>query len=111
LNNAVDDVISARDMHISTHILSRNLRLVVLLLLLASQGIVNAHELGSSHALDTDTCSVCVVGHGLGAAITAQPGVPQLQVVQASGPSHSISNVHNSHKSYYFTRAPPQALR
>jgi hypothetical protein len=100
-----------RDMHTSTPILSRNLRLVLLLLLLAAQGIVNAHELGSSHALDTDTCSVCVVGHGLGAAINAQPDVPQLQVVQASVPSHSLSNVRSSHKNYYFTRAPPQALR
>ena len=103
-------VIHRSVMSTSPHILGRSLRLVLLLLLLAAQGFVTAHELDSGHTLDSHACSVCVVGHGLGAAITAQPDVPQLQVVQASVPSHSIRNVRSSHKSYYFTRAPPQSL-
>ena len=111
LNLAAYPAIHGRDMTISPHILGRNLRLVLLLLLLAAQGVVNAHELGSSHALDTHPCSICLVGHGLGAAISAHPGVPQLQAGQAVVLPHSISHIRSSHKSYYFTRAPPQTLR
>jgi len=98
-------------MYISPNILSRNLRLILLLLLLAAQGIVTAHELDSGHTLEADACSVCVVGHGLGSAISAHPDVPQLQIVQASVTSHLISNVRSSHTSHYLTRAPPHTLR
>ena len=111
LNIAAQAAIHGRDMRISPNILGRNLRLVLLLLVLAAQGIANAHELGSSHALDSHPCSICLVGHGLGAAVNAHPDVPQLQVGQALVPTHSIANVRSSHRSYYFTRAPPQSLR
>ena len=110
LNVAAYTVIHSSVMYTSPHILGRTSRLVLLLLLLAAQGFVTAHELDSGHTLDSHACSACVVGHGLGAAITAQPDVPQFQVVQTSVPSHSISNVRSSHKSYYLSRAPPQAL-
>jgi hypothetical protein len=111
LNIAARAAIHGLDMRISPNILGRKLRLVLLLLVLAAQGIANAHELGSSHALDSHPCSVCLVGHGLGAAVNAHPDVPQLQVDQALVTSRSIDNVRSSHNSYYSTRAPPQSLR
>ena len=111
MNIAAWGAIHRRDMYIPSHILGRKLRLVLLLLVLAAQGIANAHELGSSHTLDSHPCSICLGGHGLGAAINAHPDVPQLQVGQALVPSHSITNVRSSHSSYYFTRAPPHSLR
>lgn len=111
LNIAARAAIHARDMCISPNILGRHLRLVLLLLVLAAQSIANAHELDSSHPLDSHPCSVCLVGHGLGAAVNAHPDVAHLSVEQALMTSHSIANVRSSHHRYYFTRAPPQSLR
>ena len=97
-------------MNLSSYILGRHLRLALLLLLLASQGIVNAHELGSSHSLDSHHCSTCLIGHGLGGAVNVHPDVPQVQVAQAPVSIHSIADVLAPRSHYYSTRAPPGSL-
>ncbi len=97
-------------MNVSSCIPGRYLRLALLLLLLASQGIVNAHELGPNHSLDSHHCSICLIGHGLGSVVNAHPDVPQAQVAQAPACIHSITDVLAPRGQYYSTRAPPGSL-
>jgi hypothetical protein len=97
-------------MTISSCIVGRNLRLVLLLLLLASQGIANAHEQSVGHSLDSHLCSVCLIGHGLGAAIGANPDVPHIPTARAPNLIQPVAAVLISHNNYYLTRAPPTSL-
>lgn len=94
-------------MNLSAFQLSRSLRLALLLLMLASQGIVNAHALGDQHLLETDTCSTCVIGHGLGAAIGASHDAPPVQVRHASAPQQATVCARVARTTCHFARAPP----
>ena len=94
-------------MNLSTFQLSRSLRLALLLLMLASQGIANAHALGDQHLLESDTCATCVIGHGLGAALGASHEAPPVQVWRASQPLQSTINVRVARTTSHFARAPP----
>lgn len=97
-------------MNLSSCVLGRHLRLALLLLLLAAQGIVNAHELGSSHSLDSHHCSICLTGHGLGSAVNVHPDLPDLRAGQAAVSSHVVADVPAPRSHYYFSRAPPGSL-
>jgi hypothetical protein len=94
-------------MNLSAFQLSRSLRLALLLLMLASQGIVNAHALGDQHLLETDSCSTCVIGHGLGAAIGVSHEAPPVQVWRASQPLQPTIGVRFARTYSHFARAPP----
>jgi hypothetical protein len=97
-------------MKLSSCTLSRYLRLSLLLLMLAAQGVVNAHELGDSHALQSDPCTTCLVGHGLGAAVSVNFEAPQVQIGHLVIPTYSIPDVSVSRTQTHFARAPPGTL-
>jgi len=94
----------------SLDLLGRNLRLALLLLLLASQGIANAHEQSTGHSLDSHLCSVCLIGHSLGAAVSANSDLPQLSATCAVGLTQPVAAVLISHRNEYLARAPPASL-
>ena len=91
-------------------IIGRRLRLALLLLLLASQGIANAHEQSVGHWLDSHLCSVCLIGQSLSAAVSANSDVPQLFAACAVGLPQPIAAVLIPHRNYYSTRDPPASL-
>jgi hypothetical protein len=97
-------------MNLSAFQLSRTLRLAMLLLMLASQGIVSAHALGDSHSLETDTCSTCVIGHGLGSALAASYEAAPLQVSRASPLLQSTVSTRVTRTTSQFARAPPGSV-
>jgi hypothetical protein len=102
-----DLVIDAGKMTLSAFKPGRCLRLALLLLMLAAQGVVNAHELGASHAFDSGTCATCVIGHGLGTAVSVSHESPQVPVCHALTPIDPITVTLRSHTHCHFARAPP----
>ncbi len=97
-------------MKLSSFTLSRYLRLSLLLLMLAAQGVVNAHELGDSHSLQSDPCTTCLVGHGLGAAISVNYEAPRVQISHLIISTYSILDIQLSRTQSRFARAPPGTL-
>ncbi len=97
-------------MQTPTHILGRNMRLLLLLLMLASQGFAATHELSANHSLDAHTCTICVVGHALGTAISADAAVPQVQPGRIWIVAAEAGDLPVSHDTPYRTRAPPASL-
>ena len=97
-------------MVISPDIIGRRLRLALLLLLLASQGIANAHEQSAGHWLDSHLCSVCLIGQSLDAAVDGNSGVPQLPATCAAGLTQPVAVVLISLRKEYLARAPPASL-
>jgi len=94
-------------MFMTSFTISRRLRLALLLLMLASQGIANAHALGDSHALETDTCATCVIGHGLGAALGASYEAQPAQVACFSLLPQATVFAQVARTTCHFARAPP----
>ena len=94
----------------SPNLIGRNLRLILLLLLLASQGIANAHEQSAGHSFDSHLCSVCLIGQSLSAAVSANSDVTQLSAAGAVGLPQPIAAVLIPHRNYYSTRDPPASL-
>jgi len=90
--------------------LGRYPRLALLLLMLAAQGIANAHELGDSHAITSDSCATCIIGHGLGTAVSVSHDAPQIQVYHALIANHVIISAAVSRTGSNFARAPPASL-
>jgi hypothetical protein len=97
-------------MNLSAFQLSRSLRLALLLLMLASQGLVNAHALGDQHLLETDTCSTCVIGHGLGTALGTSYDAPALLVWHASQSLQATVSARVARTTCHFARAPPGSI-
>ena len=97
-------------MTIHSNLVGRNLRLILLLLLLASQGIANAHEQNVGHSLDSHLCSVCLIGQSLNAAVSANSDLPQLSTACAAGLTQPVAAVLISHRNAYLARAPPASL-
>jgi hypothetical protein len=94
-------------MNLSYFTLGRGLRFALLLLMLASQGIVNAHDLGNKHFLEKDTCSTCVIGHGLGVVLGASHDAPPLPIRRASLPLEATTSARAARTTCHFARAPP----
>lgn len=87
--------------------LGRYSRLALLLLMLASQGIAVAHDIGDNHGLKSHPCSSCIIGHGLGAAISASFDTPALPFYRAFAPAHPITANLCSRVNCHKARAPP----
>jgi hypothetical protein len=94
-------------MNLTSFTISRGLRLALLLLLLTSQGIANAHALGDSHSLETDNCATCIIGHGLGAAVGDSYEVPPAQIAGVLLPRLVSVSVRVARNTCHFARAPP----
>jgi hypothetical protein len=85
-------------------------RLALLLFMLAAQGIAGVHELGDSHALESDLCATCIVGHGLGAAVTVSYDAPQLQIYHALIVIVAITSAAVARTYSNIARAPPASF-
>ena len=87
--------------------LGRPARLALLLLMLAAQGIAFAHDLGDSHSLNSDPCATCVIGHGLGTAVSSSCAAPSLQLYQPPLAAYSNAATPTSRTNHHPARAPP----
>ena len=90
---------------------NRKLRtLLLLVVMLASQGIASVHSHDAFEADAPGVCSVCVIGQGLDAAVEACPSAVHLdshavqRLFQSSG-DRPVSPVN-----FYSSRAPPTTL-
>lgn len=88
----------------------RYLRLALLMLLLAAQGIGYAHEIGHLDSVESGLCATCSIGNGLGAGVTVSHAAPEVQVCHALIPVHSIAPALVSRTNSHFARAPPHSL-
>ncbi len=98
-------------MDLDSHTVSRRLRTLVLLaVMLASQGIASVHSHDAFEADAPSVCSVCVIGQGLDAAVEACPSAVHLdshavqRLFQSSG-DRPVSPI-----TFYSSRAPPPTL-
>jgi hypothetical protein len=96
-------------MYTSTFKLGRYSRLALLLLMLAAQGLAVAHTISDGHGLQSHPCSTCIIGHGLGAAVSGSYDASPLQVYQAFDPAPSITATLASRSDWHLARAPPGA--
>lgn len=93
------------------HILGRNLHLVLLLVLLASHWVASMHDLCPDDSGDYQDCSICVLGHGLGAALPVSALAPVATELSAIEVAFRIDgDLLIFHREYYSKRAPPTAL-
>jgi hypothetical protein len=95
----------------SPHTLRRTLHFVLVLLMLASQGIASTHELCPDDVGDYHDCSICALGHGMGAALPVAsfaPAVVEFSAVQVA--MHIAGDLRLFHREYYSKRAPPSPL-
>ena len=99
-------------MDLNSHTVSRRLRTLVLLaVMLASQGIASVHSYDAFQTDDClDVCSVCVIGQGLDAAVEACPTVVRLDPHVLQVLFHAIRDRRVSPVNFYFSRAPPLSL-
>ena len=99
-------------MDLNSHTVSRRLRTLVLLaVMLASQGIASVHSYDAFQTDDClDVCSVCVIGQGLDAAVEACPTVVRLDPHVLQILFHAIRDRRVSPVNFYFSRAPPTTL-
>ena len=97
-------------MNMTSFTISRGLRLALLLLMLASQGIANAHALDDSHSLEKDNCATCIIGHGLGAALGDSYEAAPVQVVRVLLPRPVIVSARIARTTCHFARALPASL-
>jgi len=100
------------EMHKLPYTLSRNVRLVLLLLLLAAKSIAAAHEYCPDHESNHQDCSICVLGHSLGSALEVfSPAPLPLRYTALQMPSYMAGHVVCSLGIAYFSRAPPDSHR
>ena len=98
-------------MDLDSHTVSRRLRTLVLLaVMLASQGIASVHSHDAFEADASGVCSVCVIGQGLDAAVEACPTVVRLDPHVLQVLFHAIRDRRVSPVNFYFSRAPPLSL-
>ena len=107
LNSGCDYGITSAAMNPSSFNLGRYSRLALLLLMLAAQGITVAHDLGDHHGLKSHPCSTCIIGHGLGIAVSSSCETPPLQVYQTFVPIRGISAALPPRVNCHCARAPP----
>lgn len=93
-----------------TSTLGRYPRFALLLLMLAAQGVASVHELGDSHALNSDLCATCIVGHGLGAAVSVSHDAPKIPIYRPviANPAVTTATVARTYSN--IARAPPASL-
>lgn len=92
----------------SSHILGRNLHLVLLLLMLASHGIASMHDLCPDDFGEHQDCSICLFGHGLGAALPVSVlASVALKFIAVEVAFHITGDPLLFHREYYSKRAPP----
>lgn len=94
-------------MNTSSFNLGRYSRLALLLLMLAAQGIAVAHDIGDGHGLKSHPCSTCIIGQGLGAAVSSSYETPSLQAYRTFATIPAIAPSLTPRVSCHCARAPP----
>jgi len=79
--------------------------------MLAAQGIAVAHDIGDSHGLQSHPCSICIIGNGLGTAVTSSYETPLLQTYTTFAPIPVIGASLTPRINSHCPRAPPASLR
>ena len=93
-----------------TSTLGRYPRLALLLLMLAAQGIASVHDLGDSHTFKSDLCATCIIGHGLGAAVSVSHDASQIPIYHALIAIVAITSAAVARTYSNIARAPPISL-
>lgn len=107
LNPLLSCDIHGRRMKPLTLNLGRYPRFALLLLMLAAQGVATAHDFGDTHTLKSDPCSTCIIGQGVGSAITASHELPTFNAYTAWTPARAIAAALASRTDSHQARAPP----
>ena len=81
--------------------------LLALLLVLAQTGLLLHKTDLAAHADDSDTCVICLVSHGLDAALTDFGDCPAISMQAALLSYTSPYMIHNAQCRAYSPRAPP----
>ncbi len=90
---------------------NRKLRtLLLLVVMLASQGIASVHSHDAFEADSSDVCSVCVSGQGLDAAVEAGSTAVRLDSHVLQILFHASGESPFSPVNFYSSRAPPVTL-
>ena len=87
--------------------LGRYPRFALLILMLAAQGVATAHDFEDTHTLKSDSCSTCIIGQGLGSAISASHEIPPVHAYLAWTPARAIAATLASRTDSHQARAPP----
>ena len=94
-------------MNKSPYNLGRYARLTLVLLMLMAQGFAIAHDVGDNHGLQSHPCATCIIGHGLGAAVSVNYESPLLRSYQPQVPPLAITATLASRPGCHLARAPP----
>ena len=86
----------------------RYARLVLLLLMLAAQSIAVAHGIGENHGLESHSCATCIIGQGLGTAVSVNYETPTLHPYQAFALTRSNTVTLAPRTNCHAARAPPR---
>lgn len=107
LNDKLISVISLVAMRTSSLNLSRYTRLALLFVMLTAQGIAVAHDVQDGHELELHSCSTCIIGHGMGAAVGTSYEPTPLQKIPCLVAERAVSATLVARTNSQFARAPP----
>jgi hypothetical protein len=108
LKPAINCGIYTRAMNLSTYNPGRFARLALLLVMLAAQSIAVAHDIGEEHGLQSHSCATCVIGHGLGTAVSFSYETPTQFPCHAFTPTDSTTDTLAPRTNYHLARGPPR---
>ena len=95
-------------MKVSAHNPGRYARLALLLLMLAAQSISVAHDIGQDHGLQSHSCATCIIGQGLGTAVSVSYDTLTLYPCHIFAPAGSTIAALAPTTRYHFARGPPR---
>ena len=91
-----------------TYILGRYARLTLLLLMLAAQSIAVAHDIGEDHGLQSHSCATCIIGQGLGTAVSVSYETPIQYLCHTFAPASSTTAAQAPTTHFHLARGPPR---
>lgn len=86
------------------------LRIALVTLMLAAQGLAYAHELGHLETGYSNNCGICSIGHGFGSSVNASHDIASIQVERALISTSTIIAIVKTRLPAHFARAPPLSL-
>lgn len=95
-------------MNIFAYTPGRYARLALLLLMLAAQGIAVAHDIGGDHGLQSHSCATCIIGQGLGTAVSFSHETPTQYPCSTFAPADPTLVALAPKTNYHFARGPPR---
>ena len=107
LNDTLKSGISCGAMRQSLLKLNRYTRLALLFVMLTAQGIAVAHDVQDGHELELHSCSTCIIGHGMGAAVSNSHEPSLLQIAPCLVAERAVSATLVARTNNQLARAPP----